>query len=102
MNPYEQYDRSYNARYRAQQRSLAYALLGNCCKYCGEDDPVVLEIDHINDDGGLYRRANGAKKGALDIYRDIVTSRIATDGLQLVCANCHLRQSHLRNTQKGV
>ena len=68
--------------------------LGGRCLYCGEYDPLVLQIDHRYGDGasdrlrgkgkGRYRRLLALSDGELD--------KLA---LQVLCANCHLKKTRL-------
>ena len=56
--------------------------LGGRCVRCGETDPRVLEINHINGGGGKERHL---AKAVL-----IVQGKRKTEDLDLRCANCNL------------
>lgn len=79
--------------HRRRFREAAVELLGGRCVVCGEDDTIVLQIDHKNDDGFEDRKVMG---GTRSFYSKIISGKRCTEDLQLVCANCHLRQAHYR------
>ena len=54
---------------------------GECCK-CGNKDPRVLQIDHVNGGGN----AEGRRKGVGFMNRVL---RDTTGKYQLLCANCN-------------
>ncbi|WP_454650714.1 hypothetical protein [Bradyrhizobium liaoningense] len=43
-------------RHRIKLRDQVIAFLGGCCEWCGQDEPLCLEIDHIRP---IHRRTNG-------------------------------------------
>lgn len=74
-------DRGYSREYNRKKREEAITALGGKCSGCGNDDPRVLQIDHIDGGGGADRK-NGRMA--------ILNKAIAGDpSLQLLCANCH-------------
>lgn len=62
--------------------------LGGRCVICGERDYIVLEFDHINEDGAARRHA-GWTIGKYLRHHDVAREH----GLQLLCANCHARKT---------
>ena len=58
------------------------------CADCGEDDPVVLEFDHLRD------KLFGISKGLTDRNWQDVLDEIAK--CDVVCANCHRRRTAKR------
>lgn len=68
-------------------RAIIIDKLGAKCAQCGNNDPVVLEIDHINNDGNKHRK----EKDHYHILKDWA-SGIDLDRIQLLCANCHRRK----------
>ena len=76
-------NRTYVKRYTVIQ------FLGGVCNSCGEDDFRCLQIDHIKP---ILRAVRGEEVGTstvMNIYMD----RRDTEGLQVLCANCHARKS---------
>jgi len=88
--------------YYQRRKLVIHKLLGGKCKKCGEKDPRVLQIDHVNSDGNIERRF-GETRGQL--YKKVVDN---PKRYQLLCANCNWRkrdidfkkQAKLRN-KKG-
>lgn len=65
-------------------REQVRALLGGRCSRCGNDDHRVLQIDHINGDGGEERRiTRNIRERLLSVLEK------KGKGYQLLCANCH-------------
>ena len=65
--------------------------LGSCCNHCGEDDPIVLDFDHINDDGAEDRKKGGSILTKID--RE-------PHRFQLLCKNCNWRKEYQRRMDK--
>jgi hypothetical protein len=65
-----------------QLRLQAIAELGGHCIECGNDDPRVLHIDHVNGDGKILdgRNRAGITAGRIRRFPGVY---------QLLCANCH-------------
>jgi len=76
------------ARYRIQRTALLEKY-GKACAACGCTDPVVLTLDHVNDDGHLDRKEKAPKV----IYREALEQH--RPDLQVLCANCQLRKVNL-------
>jgi 5-methylcytosine-specific restriction endonuclease McrA len=73
----------------AELRREVIGRLGGECRHCGESDPLVLCIDHINGDGYRDRAAHG--RGS-KLYRLILIDGPG-NRYQLLCANCNLRKA---------
>lgn len=78
----ERYERR-KAHYAERKKAIIDGLGGKCCR-CGNDDPRVLDVDHID-----------AKKKLRPKHRNYPTPiRVQlwekeTGNLQILCANCH-------------
>lgn len=57
------------------------------CLTCGEENLVLLTIDHINGNGALERRKLG-KKGGIDFYIWLKKNKFPS-GYQVLCYNCN-------------
>ncbi len=68
-----------------RQRAELLALLGGRCKECGFDNPIALQVDHVNGDGATERRALTAATRIL-----LRRVREHPDRYQLLCANCNI------------
>lgn len=69
-------------------------LLGPWCRFCGETDSVVLQVDHIIP----LRQTLSKRVGSVDkIYRHLRDdgSRESPFNLQVLCANCHVRKTKM-------
>ena len=70
---------------------------GGLCKDCGENNPLVLVLDHINNDGATDRR-EGRGQGGYKLYAKLRKANWPKEDLQLLCHNCNylkeLRRRH--------
>ena len=73
-------------RSRITRRLELIAYLGGECAHCGNHDPRVLEVDHVNGHGRAERRAGIARVHEAR-FIDIVRERPGE--FQLLCGNCH-------------
>ena len=78
-------------RRQAERLDLVEAYGGKCVE-CDIDDPDVLVLDHINDDGAEHRK----RVGNQNVYTDLI-KRGYPDEVQLLCANCNLRKERRRH-----
>lgn len=79
-------------REHARLRSEVLAAYGGACQCCGETTPEFLQVDHVNNDGAVHRRAihqGKAYYSGMSIYRWLRKNDFPQDGFQLLCANCN-------------
>ena len=79
-------NREYTAEYQRELRKIAFRVLGDRCAACGFDDPVALQVDHIDGNGRAERRKDNFNTYA--VYRRIRDGE--TEGYQILCANCNI------------
>jgi 5-methylcytosine-specific restriction endonuclease McrA len=65
--------------------------LGTFCVFCGETDPVVLEVDHIIP----HPRVQGLRKGFPVLLAQLRREDESPFNLQVICANCHARKTKM-------
>lgn len=68
------------------------------CVECGIEDPEVLEIDHVFDDGARERQKYKTHRA---FYRAVAQAEIPRDRLQLLCCN-HNRKKQLARLREQV
>lgn len=87
-------------RYRQNLRAEMILAYGRNCKHCGESDPLVLVLDHINDDGQEDRKANN-HNGGYQFYRQL-KAKGWPDHVQLLCHNCNFRKEYRRRNANAA
>lgn len=93
QNPERRRTIALNHYYRLQDAAiLAYG--GYQCSWCGIDEPMVLTLDHVNNDGNVKRKGEG--QGAA-LYRGL-RDRGYPDGYAVLCMNCN----HAKMRNRGV
>lgn len=89
---------------RRETKIKAMNLLGGCkCAVCGDKNLSHLTLDHINNDGNLYRSERGVKNRSASgdkIYNKIVSGKIPEvelKDLRVLCYNhnCARRREYL-------
>jgi hypothetical protein len=81
-NDYNRNHPEYRDRHTWNIRMRVLKIVGECCVYCGESNPLVLTINH-KDGGGKKER------GGLDFYQSILTRSRRVDDLETACHNCN-------------
>uniref|UniRef100_A0A6M3J7Z6 Uncharacterized protein n=1 Tax=viral metagenome TaxID=1070528 RepID=A0A6M3J7Z6_9ZZZZ len=87
------YDKRNRAEYRRKIKLEVFAHYSKNnigCNYCGEDDLLVLCIDHING-GGTKERKSLGMRGGMQFYFWL-RGKGFPEGYQVLCANCNLRK----------
>lgn len=78
-------------RYRRNQ-NYVYSFLGQQkCEICGEDDPIVLEFDHINPQEKIADVSTLIYSHSLKIIQEEISK------CRVLCANCHRRVTAKQN-----
>jgi 5-methylcytosine-specific restriction endonuclease McrA len=79
------------------------------CARCGETDPDVLVLDHINDDGAEQRKklniaSRDSNGGAIRGQRSYEAYKKSgyPDGLQILCANCNTKKQLIKNRKNHM
>jgi hypothetical protein len=84
---YKKKAKIYTKIYMEKARKLLFEIkLGNPCEICGEQDPIVLEFDHLDPKTKNHNVAEMVKLGysCTSILKEVQKCRI-------LCANCHRR-----------
>jgi hypothetical protein len=76
---------AYAKAWRAKERLRLIADFGGCCVECGVSDPVVLDFDHVDNDGH-----KGTGKNLIFEVKSDPTR------FQLLCKNCNWRKEYWR------
>ncbi len=65
---------------------LIFDHYGHKCACCGENNTLLLNVDHINNDGNKHRLK---VKNSLGVYKEIVDLKFPSS-YQLLCWNCNM------------
>lgn len=77
------------ARYEKHKEQVFAAYGGFRCSCCGETEPTMLTIDHMQEDGADFRRRNRGQRWSYNFYQWIIRNGFPAD-LQVLCYNCNL------------
>jgi hypothetical protein len=75
--------------------------LGGCCRECKEDDIIVLQFDHIKDDGYKDKIFGNIRKNrTIYHYYGIYNAdqKLFFSMFQILCANCNVRKEMKRRS----
>lgn len=70
-----------------EHRRMVLMHYGQECSCCGEDEPMFLTIDHINNDGRFHRKRHGTSSHH-NIYGWLVRNKMPKQ-FQVLCMNCN-------------
>lgn len=77
-------------RLQAACKSQVFAAYGGyTCKCCGEDEPMFLSIDHI-DNNGAAERKSGLYHGSGTAFYQWLRKNKFPSGYQVLCMNCQI------------
>ena len=73
--------------YMRKKRKILVELMDGKCVCCGEDDPIYLQIDHVDNDGykDNVRTASGISRNKITVNQYLENPK----KYQLLCANCN-------------
>ncbi|GAI38886.1 unnamed protein product [marine sediment metagenome] len=89
------HNRNWMKQYYLRMRSEVIQLFGGKCVRCGCDNPLALEINHINGGGRKEPVGRGCR-----FYRKILDGKRKTDDLELLCGVCNTH--HKLTELKGL
>ena len=87
--------------YNATRRKLKeiFEFFGSKCAHCGFDNPLALQIDHVNG-GGKKERI--IRTGTATFYRHVLKEiKSGSKEYQLLCANCNWIKRFINNERPG-
>ena len=76
--------------YLASMKSNVYDHYGHACVGCGETEPAVLSIDHINGGGNRHRKEIGSGS---HMYLWLIKNGFP-EGFRVLCMNCQFRAKY--------
>ena len=78
-------------------RNAAITHYGGSCAYCGESIEVFLTFDHVNDDGGEFRKQKNGTNRGLNMGRWLRQNNYPAN-IQLLCSNCNSAKAKIGAT----
>ena len=84
-----EYNREYSETYSRRLRREVLEGYGGKCVDCGESDWMVLQIDHID---GSTNTSRGRPSNNSTAFLDLISHGFPP-GIELRCANCHMRRT---------
>ncbi len=95
-NPTKRHKNALAYYYRLQDAAInAYG--GYRCACCGETERFFLTIDHINNDGNVFRKATGFLQHGAKFYKWLKDNQYPS-GYQVLCSNCN----HGKHRNHGI
>lgn len=87
--------RAKRREYYHNQKAAVLAHYRNECECCGETEPDILTVDHINGDGAEHRKIVPAQR----IYAWLIANEFPP-GFRVLCFNCNHRSR--RSIERGA
>ncbi len=88
-------------KYRDNLRIEMVEAYGGVCIECEESDPIVLVLDHINNDAQADRILNG-HTGGYRLYAHLRRLGWPKKDHQLLCHNCNFRKEYHRRNKNAI
>ncbi len=89
-----------STKIRIKKRLSLLSKLGKKCANCGETNVTVLQIDHVNNDGGKERRDLNARGLTLPIMNAYLNGTYDIKRIQILCANCNFQKQYISDRYK--
>lgn len=89
--------RMYHRRYKERRDYIRAYKTERSCADCGENDPIVLQFDHVS---GEKSFTIGSSISMYGMYPDYMLQE-EIEKCDVVCANCHTRRTHLRKIESA-
>jgi hypothetical protein len=70
--------------FRERRLDRIFSIYGPICRCCGETERAFLTVDHINNDGGIERKAYGGNEK----FRNWLAKQPKLPEYQILCWNC--------------
>lgn len=86
-------ERSRKTRWKNKLKVIA--AYGGGCSGCGITDPIVLQVDHVFDNGKDHVDSKGRRITGNQLYSNIIKHKYPSD-YQILCANCNVRKEWIR------
>ena|ERR1700744_1406476 len=93
--PYKNKEDLYRAQEAHRQKNFNNVwelLCRSSCADCSEDDPIVLQFDHLPQ----YEKSFGIADAVSGSTRSWKLIQSEIDKCEIVCANCHIRRTAAR------
>jgi hypothetical protein len=77
---------------RWKNKLKVIAAYGGGCASCGEKDPRVLNVDHVENDGKNHVGSTGRRITGNSLYSYLIKENFPAHRFQILCANCNQRK----------